>query len=48
VRFEAAGPGAAGAVTAAYHAKYDRYGPAIVGTVVSGDAVHSTLQVLKA
>jgi hypothetical protein len=32
-------------VTAAYHAKYDRYGPAIVGTVVSPEAVRSTLRV---
>jgi hypothetical protein len=32
-------------VTAAYHAKYDRYGSTIVGTVVSQDAVRSTLLV---
>ena len=30
----------------AYHAKYDRYGPAIVGTVVSPDAEQSTLRVV--
>ncbi len=30
----------------AYHAKYDRYGPAIVGTVVSPDAERSTLRVV--
>lgn len=34
----------AGDVTAAYHAKYDRYGPSIVRTVVSSDAVRSTLR----
>jgi len=33
-------------VTAAYHAKYDRYGLAIVGTVVSPDAVWSTLRLV--
>jgi hypothetical protein len=33
-------------VTAAYHAKYDRYGPTIVGTVVSPEAVRSTLRLL--
>ncbi len=33
-------------VTAAYHAKYDRYGPAIVGTVVDAEAVRSTLKVM--
>jgi hypothetical protein len=36
------------AVTAAYHAKYDRYGPQIVGSVVSPDAVRSTLLVRPA
>lgn len=33
-------------VTAAYHAKYDRYGPDIVGTVVSADAERSTLRLV--
>ena len=33
-------------VTAAYHAKYDRYGPGIVGTVVSAEAEQSTLRLL--
>ncbi|MGX6608390.1 DUF2255 family protein [Micromonosporaceae bacterium Da 78-11] len=28
----------------AYHAKYDRYGPAIVGTVVGADAVPATIR----
>ncbi len=48
VVFEVPGPEVADAVTAAYHAKYDRYGPAIVGTVVSPEAVRSTLRVLPA
>jgi hypothetical protein len=35
-----------GALSGAYHAKYDRYGPAIVGTVVSRDAEKATLRVV--
>lgn len=45
VIFEAPGPEVANAVTGAYHAKYDRYGPAIVGSVVSAESVRSTLRV---
>jgi hypothetical protein len=30
----------------AYHAKYDRYGPTIVGTVVSPEAAASTLRLV--
>jgi hypothetical protein len=37
-------PGAATRVTAAYHAKYDRYGPSIVGTVVSAEAERASLR----
>ena len=44
VAFEQPGPDVAAAVTAAYHAKYDRYGPSIVGTVISAEAVTSTLR----
>ena len=44
VAFEVPGPEAVARVTAAYHAKYDRYGPAIVGTVVSAEAERSTLR----
>jgi hypothetical protein len=33
-------------VTAAYHAKYDRHGPGIVGTVVSAEAERSTLRLV--
>jgi hypothetical protein len=45
VGFEAPGPEVASAVTDAYYAKYDRYGPAIVRSVVSAEAVRSTLRV---
>jgi hypothetical protein len=31
---------------ASYHAKYDRYGPSIVGTVVSPEAARSTLRLM--
>jgi hypothetical protein len=34
------------AVTGAYHAKYDRYGPSMVGTVVSAEAVRSMLRLV--
>jgi hypothetical protein len=33
-------------VTAAYHEKYDRHGPSIVGTVVSPDAATTTLRLV--
>jgi hypothetical protein len=33
-------------VTAAYHEKYDRYGPRIVGTVVSGESTTTTLRLV--
>jgi len=46
VAFELAGPEIADPVTAAYHAKYDGYGPAIVGSVVSPEAVRSTLRIV--
>lgn len=46
VTFEATGPEVADAVSAAYHAKYDRYGVSIVATVVSPEAVRSTLRLL--
>ena len=35
-------------VTAAYHAKYDRYGARVVGTVTGSDADVTTLRLLKA
>ena len=46
VRFEQPRPDVADAVSAAYHAKYDRYGEMMVGTVVSADAVRSTLRLV--
>ncbi len=53
VRFEPAGPETAGqktaaSVTEAYQAKYDRYGPAIVGTVVSPESEQLTLRLVPA
>ena len=44
VAFEQPGPELASVVSAAYHAKYDRHGPGIVGTVVSPEAARSTLR----
>ena len=46
VAFEEAEAALSTYVTAAYHAKYDRYGPAIVGTVVSPDAVRSSFRLV--
>jgi hypothetical protein len=46
VRFEVAEADVADAVSAAYRAKYDGYGPSIVGSVTSAEAVESTLRVL--
>ena len=46
VRFEQPGPEVASGVDAAYHAKYDRYGARMVGTVVSLEARRSTLRVV--
>src|SRR4051794_38884753 len=46
VAFEQSGPETADPVTAAYHAKYDRFGATIVGTVVSEEAVRSTLRLI--
>ena len=36
------------AIDAAYHAKYDRYGPAIVGSVVGDRAVPVTIRLVPA
>jgi hypothetical protein len=46
VRFEEPGPAVADDITTAYHAKYDRYGPSVVGTVVSPEAVDATLRLV--
>ena len=42
--FEGPEPQTATRVTAAYHAKYDCYGPATVGTGVSAEAERATLR----
>jgi hypothetical protein len=44
VAFQEAGPDVDAGVDAAYHAKYDRHGPRIVGTVVSPEAARLTLR----
>lgn len=46
IAFEVPGSDVDEDVSAAYHAKYDRYGPSIVGTVVSPEAVRSTLRLV--
>jgi hypothetical protein len=46
VTFGEAGPEVHPAIDAAYHSKYDRHGPAIVGTVVGEKAVPVTIRLL--
>ena len=46
VTFNAPAPDVHKAIDAAYHAKYDRYGPSIVGTVVGEDAIPATLRLV--
>ena len=46
VAFEDADPAVIEPLHAAYHAKYDRYGPRIVNTVVSDEAAAATLRVV--
>ena len=46
VTFVAPGAEVADDLNAAYHAKYDRHGARIVGTVVSPEAMRSTLKVV--
>jgi hypothetical protein len=46
VAFEKPGPKVDEDLHAAYHRKYDRYGPSIVGTVVSPEAARSTLRLV--
>ena len=46
VTFEEPGAAVDAALHAAYHTKYDRYGPSIVGTVVSPEAARSTLRLV--
>ena len=46
VAFEEASADVHASVTSVYHEKYDRYGPSVVGTVVSHDAETSTLRLV--
>jgi len=46
VTFAEASPDAHAAIDEAYHAKYDRHGPAIVGTVVGEDKAPVTIRLL--
>ena len=46
VEFADAAPDAHTAIDAAYHAKYDRYGPRIVGTVVGPDVIETTFRLI--
>ena len=46
VAFEEACPEVDAAVTTAYHEKYDRFGPSIVGTVVSAESATTTLRLV--
>lgn len=46
VSFADASPDAHAAIDAAYHAKYDRYGPRIVGSVVGPAAAAVTLKLV--
>lgn len=46
VTFERADGVVIGDVDRAYHAKYDRYGPSIVGTVVNPEASQTTLRLV--
>lgn len=46
VTFGDAAPGAHEDIDKAYHAKYDRYGPAIVGTVVGDHAAPVTIHLV--
>jgi len=48
VVFDTADADAHAAIDAAYHAKYDRHGPAIVGTVVGPQVVATTLRLVPA
>ena len=46
VSFAEAAPGVHADIDAAYHAKYDRYGPRIVGSVVGPDAEAVTIRLV--
>ena len=46
VTFAEPAPGVHAAIDAAYHSKYDRYGPAIVGSVVGPEAEAVTIRLV--
>ncbi len=46
VSFASASQAVQGDIDAAYHAKYDRYGPAIVGSVTGPDAHQVTIRLI--
>jgi hypothetical protein len=46
VTFAEPAPGVHAAIDVAYHSKYDRYGPRIVGTVVGPDAEAVTIRLV--
>jgi hypothetical protein len=46
VTFAEAAPGVHAAIDAAYHSKYDRYGPRIVGTVVGPEVEAVTIKLV--
>ncbi len=46
ITFEQPGSAVDADLDAAYHAKYDRYGPRVVGTVVSPEAARLTLKLV--
>ncbi|THG31689.1 DUF2255 family protein [Naasia lichenicola] len=46
VTFELADPSIAAELTAALHAKYDRYGPGPVGAITGSDVEQTTLRVM--
>jgi hypothetical protein len=48
VTFAEAGPGAHAGIDRAYHSKYDRYGPAIVGSVVGAGVAPLTIRLIPA
>jgi hypothetical protein len=48
VTFVEPSPGAHAAIDAAYHAKYDRYGPTIMGSVVGPQAEAVTVRLARA
>jgi len=48
VAFESADPAVQAGIDAAYHAKYDRYGPQIVGSVTGPQAHAVTIRLAKA